>query len=163
MPEALLTDFKRYMGQGTLSVEAVAPNDERPPSIGRINFIDNAVDPSTGTIKVKGTFANTDRRLWPGQFVNVKVTLTSDPRAIVVPSTAVQAGQQGTFVFVVKKDQTVEVRPVTVARTRGDESVMKTGVQPGETVVTDGQIRLIPGSRVSVKTGAGGPAPKAAS
>ena len=161
VPEALLTDFKRYMGQGTLSVEAVAPNDERPASMGRINFIDNAVDPTTGTIKVKGTFPNTDRRLWPGQFVNVKVTLTSDPHAIVVPSNAVQTGQQGTFVFVVKKDQTVELRPVTVSRTRGDESVMKTGLQPGETVVTDGQIRLVPGSRVSIKSGT--PAPKAAS
>jgi multidrug efflux system membrane fusion protein len=95
--------------------------------------------------------------------VNVKVTLTSDPHAIVVPSNAVQAGQQGTFVFVVKTDQTVELRPVTVARTRGDESVMKTGLQPGETVVTDGQIRLVPGSRISVKTGPGGIAPKAAS
>jgi multidrug efflux system membrane fusion protein len=163
VPESLLTDFKRYMGQGTLNVEAVAPNDERPPSSGRINFIDNAVDPTTGTIKVKGTFPNTDRRLWPGQFVNVKVTLTSDPHAIVVPSTAVQAGQQGTFVFIVNKDQTVELRPVTVARTRGDESVMKSGVKSGETVVTDGQIRLVPGSRVSIKTSAGAPAPKAAS
>jgi multidrug efflux system membrane fusion protein len=163
VPEALLTDFKRYMGQGTLSVEAVAPNDERPASTGRINFIDNAVDPTTGTIKVKGTFPNSDRRLWPGQFVNVKVTLTSNPRAVVVPSTAVQAGQQGTFVFVVKTDQTVELRPVTVERTRGDESVMKTGVRPGETVVTDGQIRLVPGSRVSIKSGPGASAPKAAS
>ncbi len=163
VPESLLTDFKRYMGQGTLNVEAVAPNDERPPSSGRINFIDNAVDPTTGTIKVKGTFPNTDRRLWPGQFVNVKVTLTSDPHAVVVPSTAVQAGQQGTFVFVVKQDQTVELRPVVVARTRGDESVMKSGVKTGETVVTDGQIRLVPGSRVSVKKSAGPPAPKAAS
>jgi multidrug efflux system membrane fusion protein len=104
---------------------------------------------------VKGTFPNSDRRLWPGQFVNVKVTLTSDPRAVVVPSTAVQAGQQGTFVFVVKNDQTVELRPVVVARTRGDESVMKSGVKTGETVVTDGQIRLVPGSRVSVKPGPG--------
>jgi multidrug efflux system membrane fusion protein len=163
VPESLLTDFKRYMGQGTLGVEAVAPNDERPPSIGHINFIDNAIDPTTGTIKIKGTFPNTDRRLWPGQFVNVKVTLTSDPQAIVVPSTAVQAGQQGTFVFIVKPDQTVELRPVTVARTRGDESVMKSGVARGETVVTDGQIRLVPGSRVSIKTGPATPAPKAAS
>lgn len=161
VPEALLADFKRYMGQGTLGVEAQAPSDERGPSTGRINFIDNAVDSTTGTIKVKGTFPNTDRRLWPGQFVNVKVTLTSDPHAIVVPSTAVQAGQQGTFVFVVKKDQTVELRTVAVARTRGDESVMKSGVQAGETVVTDGQIRLVPGSRVSIKGGPGAPAPKA--
>jgi membrane fusion protein, multidrug efflux system len=162
IPEGQLPAFKRYLAERSLSVEANAPS-ETVPSMGTITFIDNAVDPTTGTIKVKGTFPNSDRRLWPGQFVNVKVTLTSDPRAVVVPSTAVQAGQQGTFVFVVNKDQTVELRPVTVARTRGDESVMKSGVQPGETVVTDGQIRLVPGSRVSIKSGPGGPAPKAAS
>src|SRR6185503_12995466 len=162
IPEGQLPAFKRYLAERTLRVEASAPS-ETVSSMGHIAFIDNAVDPTTGTIKVKGTFPNSDRRLWPGQFVNVKVTLTSDPRAIVVPSTAVQAGQQGTFVFVVKQDQTVELRPVTVARTRGDESVMKSGVQAGETVVTDGQIRLVPGSRVSVKSGAGASAPKAAS
>ena len=102
-----------------------------PPSVGRITFVDNAVDPTTGTIKVKGTFPNDDRRLWPGQFVNVVVTLTTDPNAIVVPTAAVQTGQQGTYVFVVKPDQTVELRPVTVARTRGDETVIKQGLTAG--------------------------------
>jgi membrane fusion protein, multidrug efflux system len=152
VPEAQLPALKRYMAaQGTLPATAIPPTDTGAPSSGRVNFIDNAVDPTTGTIKVKGTFPNEDRRLWPGQFVNVTVTLTADPAAIVVPSPAVQTGQQGTFVFVVKTDQTVELRPVTVARIVGDDTVIQSGVTPGETVVTDGHLRLVPGSRISVK------------
>jgi multidrug efflux system membrane fusion protein len=152
VPEAQLPALKRFIaGQGTLPASAIAPTDSGAPSTGRINFIDNAVDPTTGTIKVKGTFPNDDRRLWPGQFVNVTVTLTSDPNAIVVPTPAVQTGQQGTFVFIVQPDQTVELRPVTVARIAGDETVVQTGVAAGDTVVTDGHLRLVPGSRISVK------------
>jgi multidrug efflux system membrane fusion protein len=162
VPEAQLPDVKRYMAAGQLVVKADPPGEDDQPSIGRVNFIDNAVDTTTGTIKVKGTFPNTDRRLWPGQFVNVVVTLTQDPRAIVVPSPAVQTGQQGTYVFVVKPDQTVELRTVSVARTKGMEMVIKDGLKPGETVVTDGQIRLVPGSRITVKPGPGA-AEKAAS
>ena len=152
VPEAQLPALKRYMGaQGTLPATALPPTEIGTPSAGRINFIDNAVDPTTGTIKVKGTFPNEDRRLWPGQFVNVTVRLTSDPKALVVPSAAVQTGQQGTFVFVVKPDQTVELRTVAVARIAGDETVLASGVSPGDTVVTDGHLRLVPGSRISVK------------
>ena len=154
VPEAMLPDLKRYMARGKLAVTALPPNDQGPPAEGLINFIDNAVDPTTGQIKVKGTFPNTDRHLWPGQYVNVSVTLSTEPNAIVVPSLAVQTGQQGTYVFVVKPDQTVDLRPVTVERTSGDLSVIKTGVKPGETVVTDGQLRLNPGTRVSIKNGA---------
>jgi len=153
VPEAMLPDLKRYMARGKLAVTALPPNDQGAPAEGLINFIDNAVDPTTGQIKVKGTFPNTDRHLWPGQFVNVSVTLSTEPNAIVVPSLAVQTGQQGTYVFVVKPDQTVDLRPVTVERTAGDQSVIKTGVKPGETVVTDGQLRLNPGTRVSIKNG----------
>ena len=102
------------MARGALRVTASPPNDDAPPAVGRISFVDNAVDPATGTIRIKGTFPNTDRRLWPGQFVNVTVTLTTETNAIVVPSVAVQAGQQGPFVFVVKPDQTVELRNVVV-------------------------------------------------
>jgi multidrug efflux system membrane fusion protein len=152
VPEAQLPALKRYIAaQGTLPATASAPADTGKPSLGRVNFIDNAVDSTSGTIKVKGTFPNEDRRLWPGQFVNVSVTLTSDPHAIVVPSPAVQTGQQGTFVFAVKPDQTVELRPVTVARVSGDETVVQSGVAVGDTVVTDGHIRLVPGARISVK------------
>ena len=151
IPEARLSDLKRYMARGSLRVTASPPNDEGPPAVGRISFVDNAVDEQTGTIRIKGTFPNSDRRLWPGQFVNVVVTLTTDPKAIVVPSVAVQSGQQGTYVFIVKTDQTVEMKPVTVDRSSGSETVIASGLQPGETVVTDGHLRLVPGSRISVK------------
>lgn len=150
IPEARLPELNRYMTRGTLQVTATPPNDD-VPSVGRISFVDNAVDQNTGTIRIKGTFPNTDRRLWPGQFVNVVVTLTTDPKAIVVPSVAVQDGQQGQYVFTVTDDQTVEMRPVTVARTRGAETVVAAGLNPGETVVTDGHLRLVPGSRITVK------------
>jgi membrane fusion protein, multidrug efflux system len=151
IPEARLGELKRYMSVGSLKVTATPPNDEGPVATGRISFVDNAVDEQTGTIRIKGTFPNSDRRLWPGQFVNVVVTLTTDPKAIVVPAIAVQTGQQGTYVFVVKTDQTVEMRPVTVDRASGIETVIASGVQPGDTVVTDGHLRLVPGSRISVK------------
>jgi len=154
VPEAQLPELKRYMARGELPVTAEAPDDDKA-SKGRLTFIDNAVDQTTGTIKVKGTFPNEDKRLWPGQFVNVSVTLTSDPTAIVVPSLAVQNGQQGQYVFVVKPDQTVELRTVKVARGNGEESVIQSGLQAGETVVTDGQLRLTPGARVTVKTAGG--------
>jgi len=151
IPESILSQFKQYMSAGTIRVEAKAPNDSGPASIGRIDFIDIAVDTATGTIKVKGTFPNENRHLTPGQFVNVTVTLTTDPNATVVPTVAVQSGQSGNYVYVIKADKTAELRPVTVARTRGDESIIRSGVTAGETVVTDGQLRLVPGSRVSIK------------
>jgi multidrug efflux system membrane fusion protein len=163
VPEQQLTMLKRYMTKGELTVTALAPDDEGAPSVGRVNFVDNTVDTTTGTIKVKGTFPNTDRRLWPGQFVNVNVTLSTDAGAIVVPSTAVQTGQQGTYVFVVKADQTADLRPVAVSRTRGSESVIQSGLQPGETVVTDGQLRLVQGSRITVKTSTDTPATRVGS
>ncbi len=159
IPEAQLTDFKRYLAAGTLHVEAQPPNATGPGAKGRVTFVDNAVDPTTGTITIKGTFPNTDRHLWPGQFVNVVTTLTTEPAATVIPSQAVQSGPQGQYVFVVKADRTVELRPVAVERTRGDESVIKQGVRPGETVVTDGQLRLVAGSRVAVKQDAKGVTP----
>lgn len=152
VPEAQLPELKHYMARGTLPMTARAPNDSDPPSRGVVNFIDNAVDPTTGQIKVKGTFPNEDRRLWPGQFVTANVVLSAEPHAITVPSVAVQNGQQGLYVYVVKADQTVELRPVTVERTLGDDSVVASGLSPGETVVTDGQLRLVAGSRVSIKS-----------
>ncbi len=156
IPEGQLPDFKRYLAERTLNVEANAPA-ETVPSMGRITFIDNAVDPTTGTIRIKGSFPNTDHRLWPGQFVNVVVTLKTDPGAVVVPTAAIQAGQQGDFAFVVKPDQTVDLRAVTVDRTAGTESVIKTGLAAGETVITDGQLRLVAGSHIKVKSDASQP------
>lgn len=151
IPEAELPELKRYMTQGTIMVQAQPPNDETAASEGHITFVDNSVDQTTGTIKVKGSFPNTDHRLWPGQYVNVIVTLTTDRAAIVVPLAAVQAGQQGSYVFVIKPDDTAELRPVHVARQTATEIILKDGVTPGETVVTDGHLRLVPGSRVSIK------------
>lgn len=152
IPESQLPALKRYMAAKPLTVEARAPNESGSASTGRISFVDNTVDQTTGTIKIKGTFPNQDRRLWPGQFVNVVVTLTTDRNAIVVPATAVQTGQQGQYAFVIKPDQTAELRTVTVARSNGNDAVIASGLKAGETVVTDGQLRLVPGSKVSVKS-----------
>lgn len=151
LPEAKLTELKRYMALGTLQVSASPPDEHGPAASGRITFVDNSVDQTTGTIRIKGTFPNENRRLWPGQFVNVVVSLTTDPHAIVAPSAAIQAGQQGMYAFVVKADKTVEMRPVEVSRTSATEIVVAKGLQAGETVVTDGQLRLVAGSRISVK------------
>ncbi len=151
VPEQYLSDIKKYMASGKLKVGAVIGNEEDRPEEGVLTFVDNTVDVATGTIKMKATFANRERRLWPGQFVNAVMTLTSQPNAIVAPSAAVQTGQKGQFVFVVKSDLTVESRPVNVSRTSGDESVIENGLQPGERVVTDGQLRLVPGAVVEIK------------
>ena len=153
IPEALLPDLRRYMSMRELDVEALPPNEEIAPALGRITFVDNQVDQTTGTIRIKATFPNSNRRLWPGQFVNVRVRLATDANALVVPSVAVQAGPEGQYVYVVKGDQTVEMRAVEVARTAGQETVIKQGVKAGETVVLDGQLRLMPGSRITIKGG----------
>jgi multidrug efflux system membrane fusion protein len=150
VPEQYLADIKRFAAAGKLPVQTSIQGDSRPV-IGKLSFIDNTVDPATGTIKLKGEFVNADRRLWPGQFVNVTLVLHTQPNAIVVPSQAVQNGQQGQFVFVIKDDKTVEMRPVTVNRSSSGRSIIDVGLKPGERVVTDGQLRLVPGSRVEIK------------
>jgi multidrug efflux system membrane fusion protein len=137
VPEQNLADIKRYSGRGKLRVEAFIPNDTRGPASGWLSFIDNTVDQATGTIKLKGEFPNSDRRLWPGQFVDVVLTLAQQPNAIVVPSQALQNGQQGQFVFVVKPDMTVEARTVILDRSTGGQAVIAKGLTPGEQVVTD--------------------------
>ena len=148
------------MAAGPVTVQARPPGETQVTDTGRIAFVDNLVDRSTGTIRVKGTFDNTSRRLWPGQFVNVVVTLATIPDAIAVPSVAVQIGPQGQYVYVVKpEDNPVELRPVAMAQTRGDDTVIQSGLSAGETVVTDGHLRLTPGSRVSIKPAQGEPAP----
>ncbi len=151
IPEALLTSLRQFMAQRELEVLATPPNEPGPPARGRITFVDNQVDQTTGTIRIKATFPNGDHSLWPGQFVNVVIHMATDPRAIVVPSVSVQAGPEGQYVYVVKNDQTVEMRKVVVRRTAGPETILQEGIKPGETVVTDGQLRLVPGSRISVK------------
>jgi membrane fusion protein, multidrug efflux system len=151
LPEPMLPDLRRYMARGSLRVEARPTNGDGPLAVGTVTFIDNAVDQTTGTIKVKATFPNADRQLWPGQFVNVVVRLMTETAALVVPSLAVQTGPDGSYVYLVKEDQTVDLRPVTVARVVGADTVIKDGLAPGDTVVTDGHLRLIPGSRISVR------------
>jgi multidrug efflux system membrane fusion protein len=152
VPEQYLNEIKKYMAAGKLNVEAFISKEDVMPEQGVLTFIDNTVDMATGTIKLKGTFANKGKRLWPGQFVNVLLTLTMQPDAIVIPSQAVQAGQSGVYVFVIKSDLTVESRPVVVDRSLDGESVIEKGLQPGEKVVTDGQLRLVPGAKVEIKT-----------
>jgi len=161
VPEQNLADIKRYSRQGRLRVQAFVPNDTRGPAVGWLSFIDNTVDQATGTIKLKGEFANADRRLWPGQFVDVVLTLAQQPKAIVVPSQAIQNGQTGQFVFVIKPDMTVEARPITLDRGSDGQAVIAKGLAAGEQVVTDGQLRLVPGvTKVELKQAAT-PAPGA--
>ena len=150
VPGKLLDDIRRYQAAAPLRVEALTGGAGIAPPNGRVTFIDNAVDPTTGTIKLKALFDNSTRDLWPGEFVNVNLRLTTEPHAVVAPAAAVQASQIGQYVYVVKEDGTVDMRPVTVARTIGPEAVIASGVHPGETVVTDGQLRLTPGARVAV-------------
>jgi membrane fusion protein, multidrug efflux system len=151
VPEQYLGEIKKYMAAGKLRVEAVVPNNESRPEGGFVSFVDNTVDMATGTIRLKGTFVNKEKHLWPGQFVNVILTFTEEPNAIVVPSQAIQTGQEGQYIFVVKPDLTVESRPVVVGRNLSGETVVQEGIKADEKVVTDGQLRLYPGARVEIK------------
>ena len=153
VPQQVLPEIKQHMAKGKLKVMATIQGQEDRPEAGMLTFIDNNVDLTTGTIKLKGTFANRDRRLWPGQYVNVALTLTEEPNAIVVPTQAIQTGQDGSYVFVVKPDLTAESRPVKVERNIDNQAVIESGLSAGEKVVTDGQIRLVTGSKVEIKNG----------
>ena len=149
VPEQQLTAINSYRARGTLTVEARIDGGRRTAA-GTLTFVNNTVDPTTGTIQLKATFPNADDALWPGQFVDVVLMLASEA-AVIVPAEAVQAGQQGSFVFVVKPDLTVESRRVKVGRRLPRELVIEEGLQAGERVVTDGQLRLVPGARVEIK------------
>jgi multidrug efflux system membrane fusion protein len=149
LPEKRLTEIKRGMAAGQLKIEAVIPNEAGVTEIGTISFLDNAVNPATGTIKLKGVFANASRKLWPGQYTDVLITLASRKNAIVIPTQAIQTGQQGEFVYVVKADNKVEIRPVT-SFAAGEQAVIEKGLSAGETVVIDGQLRLTPGATVEI-------------
>jgi multidrug efflux system membrane fusion protein len=147
VPEEQLAAIRRR-GRDGLEVLASTDADSTKVSHGRLKVVDNAVDTNTGAIKLKAVFDNSEHVLWPGQFVNVVLTLDTQSNATVVPTEAVQDGQRGQFIFVVKPDQTVESRPVTVTRTIGRKAVIGKGIAPGETVVTDGQLRLFPGAKI---------------
>lgn len=153
VPQQTLPEIKQHMARGKLQVTANIQGQEDRSEEGTLSFIDNNVDLNTGTIKLKGTFTNTDRRLWPGQYVNVALTLNDEPNAIVVPAQAIVTGQEGPFVFVVKPDLTAEARPVKIERNVDNQAVISSGLSAGERVVTDGQIRLVTGSKVEIKNG----------
>ena len=150
VPQQNLGDIKKYMSQGKLTVTATVPNDSGPPELGILTFVDNAVDPATGTIRLRADFANPRDRLWPGLFVNTTLRLSERPNAVVVPSQAISNNQSGQYVYVVKDDGTVESRPVVAGSSTEGLTIVQQGLKPGEVVVTDGQLRLVPGARVEI-------------
>lgn len=150
VPEEYLAEIRRYAAEGILAVEAAFRNQNEHKFSGELAFINNMVDGSTGTILLKASFPNSDKALWPGQFVNVSLKLATSRSAVVVPSQAVQRGQQGQYVFVVKPDMTVESRSVQPGQELDGEMVIRQGLEAGEQVVTDGHLRLFPGARVAV-------------
>jgi multidrug efflux system membrane fusion protein len=163
VPQRALAGLQKAMAAGPLRVTVTIPGDEGEPQQGTLAYLENAIDPATGTLTIKAEFANAQGRLWPGQFVNAVITLSIEPKAIVVPSTAVQSGQKGNYVFVIKPDSTVEPRPVVVDRTVGEQTIIAQGVRPGERVVTSGQLRLTAGTRVRVQAPASASPQEAAS
>ena len=152
IPEQQLSELKQYSAAQTLRVDA-APQGGSQHFQGRLTFIDNAVDLTTGTIKLKATFDNAAHVLWPGQFVDVNLMLKSQPNAIVIPTAALQTSQNGTYVYVINQDLTAQPQPVKVGWNLGDDTVISSGLQPGQRVVTDGQLRLTPGAKVEIKGG----------
>jgi multidrug efflux system membrane fusion protein len=155
VPESRLGEIQRYMATSKLAVEATGQDQINEVEHGVLTFIDNNVDSTTGTIKLKGTFQNTDHKLWPGEYANVTLKLSTQANALVIPSQAVQTGQDGSYVYVVKDDRTVDARNVTLGLRRETEVVVDKGLSDGEIVVTQGQLRLAPGSRVNMPGEAG--------
>lgn len=150
IPERELSRIRPFLARGKLKVEARPAGDNSPPETGEVTFLDNAVDPATATIRLKGIFANQKSRLWPGQFATVRLNLTSIADAVTVPSQAVQTGQNGQYLFVVNGD-TAELRQVKTGVSHEGATVIEQGLKPGEVVVIDGQMRVVPGGKVTVK------------
>lgn len=150
VPQQYLTEIKRHMAAGPLKVEVDIPESKATPEPGTLDFLDHKVNTQTGTVLLKGTFANKDRLLWPGQFVMATLTLSTRSDAIVIPSVAIQVGQDGQFVYVVKPDMSVESRPVVPGMSVGDDVVIEKGLAAGERVVIEGQLRLVPGAKVEI-------------
>jgi multidrug efflux system membrane fusion protein len=155
VPEPWLAQIRRYAASGDLEVRARLAADTTRTFVGNLTFIDNAIDEGTGTILLKATFPNEDRALWPGQFVDVFVDLTTRHDAVVVPSSAVQQGQQGSYIWVIGADQTASMRPVTLGPSVGNRVVIEQGLQAQEQVITGGQLRLVPGAKVTLKAAPG--------
>lgn len=153
LPEDVLPRVAAQMKKGTLEVDAFSRDDQTKLGTGKLQTIDNEIDPTTGTAKLKAIFDNTDQRLWPNQFVNANLLLETRQNSTVVPTAAIQRGPQGTFVYAVNPDKTVLDKIVTVALTQGDTTIVTSGVNPGDTVVTDGQDKLQRGSRIEPRNG----------
>jgi multidrug efflux system membrane fusion protein len=152
IPEQELFRIKKAMSQGSLKTEAFVKGiDENYSAEGKVVFIDNAVDVATGTVKLKAQFPNKDKMLWPGQFVNVVLTLGVKKNAFVIPYRALQTGQKGQYVWVVKEDKTAQIREVTPGLRFGDEVIIEKGLSQGEIVVVDGQLKLTPNAKVEIK------------
>jgi multidrug efflux system membrane fusion protein len=154
VPEQSLASIKKYLAAGSVTVQAQARGPETSPTTGTLSFVNNTVDASTGTIQLKATFPNAESHLWPGQFTDVVMTLAIQRDQVVVPSQAIQTGQEGQYAYVVRADQTVELRQVTAGRTLDGGTVIEKGIAAGENVVTDGHLRLVPGAHVQVKSAA---------
>ena len=158
VPEQKLPEIRKYQAASPLRVDVIPPDRSAAPIAGRLVFIDNAVDPSTGTIRLRAQFDNTDLALWPGQFVNVSLRLYEEPDAIVIPSQAIQSGPQGQYVYVVGDDMVADVRPIAVQELDGERAIVARGLAKGERVVTRGQLRLGPKTRVQIGKPAAEPA-----
>ena len=161
VPERHLADLRAAMASKRLQVVVTVPNQQQSPITGTLTFVDNQVDVATGTISLKATFTNDDTQLWPGQFVNATLTLGIQANAIVVPSAAIQIGQNGPYVFVIRQDSTVELRLVRAGRAVSNKIVIAEGLVAGDRVVVDGQLRLTNGTRVAVQRPEGTVVPKA--
>ena len=163
VPEKYLDDIQRFSALSHLAVEIRASDDTTAVQRGTLTFINNQVDTTTGTIQLKGTFANADRKLWPGEFVAVRLVLTVERNVLTVPSNAVMTGQSGTYVYLVNPDRSVRTQDVTVGRSAGDFVVILKGLTDGQQVVTDGQLRLVPGAKVEIQRERSGDSGRAAS
>jgi membrane fusion protein, multidrug efflux system len=162
VPEQYLPEIQKQMRSRTLKASVSYENMDGPPPRGELTFVNNMVDESTGTIQLRATFPNQNNALWPGQFVEIKLTLSELTNAVVVPSQAVQTGQNGEYVYVVKSDQTVAQQPISAGIAYEGDTVVKKGLSAGETVVTDGQLRLTPGIKVNIKSSTHSPPPNSA-
>jgi membrane fusion protein, multidrug efflux system len=163
LPEDNLQNVAQHMRKGQLEVDAYSRDDQTKLATGKLLTIDNQIDPTTGTGKLKGIFENRDNSLWPNQFVNARLLIEVRKNSTVIPAAAIQRGPQGTYVFTVKPDKTAELRTVTVGLTQGNYAAITQGVNPGEAVITDGQDKLQPGTPVEIRGGGGGPGQKPAS
>jgi multidrug efflux system membrane fusion protein len=158
VPQQYLDDIQRFGARHPLEAQIRPADDSTATLTGRLTFVNNQVDTTTGTIQLKATFVNADRKLWPGEFVSVRLVLDVEKDRLTIPSQAVMTGQAGTYVYVLNPDHTARTQDVTVGRTASDYVVIEHGLAAGQQVVTDGQLRLVPGARVEIKTGAGAPA-----